>query len=339
MASAPPTWQLVLDVVQRLHRDQGDFRLQDVVQGVQALDSSRDRGTIQPVVQGMTTNAGKGPPSPCGKPLMRVAHGQYRLVHDDPAIQDLMQQPAASWSTAPRRPGVRLTRFGRDAELARRIAAVVSDFGTYVAAYDQQVPFARSGQYEWHRATIDRRRTWPDVQGALNDDRLLDDLYETLQRWGIGRRASRLVPKIEFRERLRSVSREFAAFDSMRLDEPAAALGSTASRLWELIEQLHVVENASLIVPGTKTLHHLLPDLVPPMDRAWTGAFFLWSAAAPQAGQRRTFLRTFDRLAEIARGAEPAQYVGDGWRTSISKVVDNAIIGYCKINGIRPVRG
>jgi hypothetical protein len=35
-------------------------------------------------------------------------------------------------------------------------------------------------------------------------------------------------------------------------------------------------------VPGTKALHHLLPDLVPPMDRAWTGAFFHWSTTAPQ---------------------------------------------------------
>jgi hypothetical protein len=339
MPSALPTWRLVLEVVQRLNRDQGDFRLQDVVHGVQGLDYSRDRGTIQPVVQGMTTNAGKGPPSPCGKPLMRVAHGRYRLVDESPAVHHLTQQPAASSSAAPRRPSVRLTSSSRDAELSRRIAAVVSDFGAYVAAYDHQVPFVRSGQYEWHRATINRRRTWPDVQSALNDDLLLDHLYETLQQWGIGRRASRLVPPIEFRERLRTVSREFAAFDSIRLDEAAAALGSTASRLWELIERLHVVKNASLIVPGTKTLHHLLPDLVPPMDRAWTGAFFLWSAAAPQSGQRRTFLRTFDRLAVIARSAEPSQYVGGGWRTSISKVVDNAIIGYCKIHGIRPVRG
>jgi hypothetical protein len=45
----------------------------------------------------------------------------------------------------------------------------------------------------------------------------------------------------------------------------------------------------ALIVPGTKALHHVLPDLVPPMDRAWTGAFFLWSAAAPQNAQAATF--------------------------------------------------
>jgi hypothetical protein len=98
------------------------------------------------------------------------------------------------------------------------------------------------------------------------------------------------------------------------------------------------VENRSLIVPGTKTLHHLLPDLVPPMDRAWTGAFFLWSAAAPQYGQAALFRRTLTAFAHIAQATQPAAYVGDGWRTSTTKILDNAVIGYCKVNGIGPVR-
>jgi hypothetical protein len=106
--------------------------------------------------------------------------------------------------------------------------------------------------------------------------------------------------------------------------------------LWSLIEQLGVVTNVALIVAGSKTLHHLLPDLVPPMDRAWTGAFFLWSAAGPQSAQRVTFTRTFTGFAEIARATEPSRYIGQGWRTSRTKVLDNAIIGYCKIHGIPP---
>jgi hypothetical protein len=34
----------------------------------------------------------------------------------------------------------------------------------------------------------------------------------------------------------------------------------------------------------------------------------------------------------------PAQYVGTGWRTSTTKVLDKAVIGYCKISNISPVR-
>jgi len=55
------------------------------------------------------------------------------------------------------------------------------------------------------------------------------------------------------------------------------------------------------------------------MDRAWTGAFFLWSAAGPQSAQRVTFTRTFTGFAEIARATEPSRYIGQGWRTSRTK--------------------
>jgi hypothetical protein len=93
-----------------------------------------------------------------------------------------------------------------------------------------------------------------------------------------------------------------------------------------------------VIVAGTKTLHHLLPDLVPPMDRAWTGAFFLWSAAAPRYAQATTFTRTFTGFAQVAQTVRPGQFVGGGWRTSRTKVLDNAAIGYCKIHKIEPHR-
>jgi hypothetical protein len=65
---------------------------------------------------------------------------------------------------------------------------------------------------------------------------------------------------------------------------------------------------------------------------------FLWSAAAPQYAQATTFMRTFTGFARMARAARPAQFVGGGWRTSRTKVLDNAVIGYCKIHGIEPNR-
>ena len=94
------------------------------------------------------------------------------------------------------------------------------------------------------------------------------------------------------------------------------------------------------IVAGTKTLHHLLPDLVVPMDRAWTGTFFQFHLPEWQdsGSQRRIFQLAYSQFAEVARRVQPQQYVtGQGWRTSRSKVIDNALIGYCKAElGERP---
>jgi hypothetical protein len=329
-----PTWRLVLSAAERLNASRGEFRLQDLVVEVQRMDPDRGRGTIQPTVQGMTLNAGTGPPSPCGKPLLRVGHGLYRLVEGSAElpVETYARQRTQSAATgrAPR------GRFGNTAEVTSRLAGAIAEFPACVEAYDQLVPFQRVGQYESHRATVEARRRWSDVSHALQDDAFLGLLHETLQRWGIGRRGSRLAPLQEFRERLRARMEAISALEGMRIDDPAIDVLATADQIWRVIQDLHVVSNRSVIVAGTKTLHHLLPDLVPPMDRKWTGTFFLWSTAAPQYAQASTFTRTFTGIAHIAQAVQPTEFVGRGWRTSTTKVLDNAIIGYCKIHAIAP---
>lgn len=101
-----------------------------------------------------------------------------------------------------------------------------------------------------------------------------------------------------------------------------------------LISDLAVVDNRARIVAGTKTLHHLLPDLIPPMDRAWTGAFFGWSLLDPQNNQTAILTEALAAFAQIARATKPSRLVGAGWRTSLTKVLDNALIGQCKRLGI-----
>ena len=107
-------------------------------------------------------------------------------------------------------------------------------------------------------------------------------------------------------------------------------------RLGTLIDTMKVVSNRARLVAGTKTLHHLLPDLVPPMDRAWTGVFFGFTPLDFQNHQEEILSVAFVGFAAAAAVAKPSRLVGNGWRTSLSKVVDNAMIGYCKESGIGP---
>ena len=39
-------------------------------------------------------------------------------------------------------------------------------------------------------------------------------------------------------------------------------------------------------------------------------------------------------FADIARRVGPAQYVGTGWNTNPTKVIDNAIVGFCRANAL-----
>lgn len=326
-----PTWKLILMVAGGLQTDSGTFRLTQIVKGVQQLDPSREWTSIQPVVQGMTANAGKGPPSPCGRPLVRVSHGIYRLGIAVPELEAQATKVPRPFAQS----RASHSRAGAVSEVERRVAGVIDEFAICLETYDQRIPFTRSGQYSLHRATIDGRRSFASVRDAIEDEVFLGDFRQTLYAWGIGKRASRLVSLPEFRDRLSDCSEEISDFEHLRLDDPKLDTSLTAMRLWRLIEHLRVVQNVSLIVPGTKTLHHLLPDLVPPMDRAWTGAFFQWSMGAPEY-ERSTFIRTFRAFAEIAQATDPSNFVGEEWRTSLTKVLDNAIIGYCKLHDIAP---
>jgi hypothetical protein len=331
MADNRPTWVLVLESAERLtDAGRSSFGLAELIAEVQRLDPSRGRGSIQPVVQGMTINAGKGPESPCGKVLERVQHGHYRLGGG------LSPVPVSERADGPRRRvGRRTERTGIvEQDLRTRLDGLVAEFDACVEQYDRLVPFTRRGQYERHRQTINRRRAVGSAEAAATDDRFTELLHSTLQAWGIGRRASRLAALDEFRRELSDRAPELPQLDQLTLEDPSLEITEVTKVLDRLVQELGVVDNQARIVAGTKTLHHLLPDLVPPMDRAWTGAFFGWRLLDPQNRQTEIFSKAFAGLYGVAVAARPSRLVGAGWRTSLTKILDNAVIGYCQLHGI-----
>ena len=179
-----------------------------------------------------------------------------------------------------------------------------------------------------------KRRKLGSASAAIDDDEFCQSLQATLDAWGVGRRASNLLPSRQFRQALRERREDIVRLDDALIEDDALKADLTVGAIWSLIENLGIVDNKAKIVAGSKALHHLLPDLVVPMDRQWTGAFFGWTQADPQSNQEPTFRRTYLAYVRIARIVEPQQYVGSGWRTSSTKILDNAVIGYCMANDI-----
>jgi hypothetical protein len=130
----------------------------------------------------------------------------------------------------------------------------------------------------------------------------------------------------------RAAAPNLEPLEALRIDDGDLP-GDVAEHLWLIVDSLGVVMNKAKLVAGTKTLHHLLPDLMPPMDRAWTGTFFQFHLPEWQdaAGQRRIFGIAYSQFATVSRQVGPRHYVtGAGWRTSRTKILDNALIGFCK---------
>jgi hypothetical protein len=212
-----------------------------------------------------------------------------------------------------------------------RIGKLIGGFGRYVRVYDDRVPF-NMDQLKAHRQTIALRYYAGSVRAAVENEEFVASLRRTLGAWGLDQRASRLVPKDEFTAALVAALPRIEPLERLTIDAPDLP-GDLAERLWQLVESLGVTENIAKIVAGSKTLHHLLPDLVPPIDRAWTGRLFQFHLPEWQdeRGQRRIFRLAYNQFVGVARQVRPEQYVThSGWRTSRTKILDNALSGFCK---------
>lgn len=215
--------------------------------------------------------------------------------------------------------------------VAARVQRLIDQFDDYVETYDRSVPFGRQGQFELHARTIARRRELGSLSAALADDGFIELVWETLQVWGIGFRGSRLAPLPEFGAALRAHESALLEIEGLVLEDDGLDVGGATAALWRLVADLPITDNKAKIVAGSKTLHHLLPDLIPPIDRQYTGRFFGWPGPYFQERQEASFREALSRFAEIAKATRPSRLVGNGWRTSASKIVDNAIVAFCKV--------
>jgi hypothetical protein len=218
----------------------------------------------------------------------------------------------------------------REAEARRRTDLLISDFERYLSAFDADPAFRRLGQRENHVATITRRRQLGTTRAAVRDTEFLALLYKTLGSWGIGQRGSKLVGFEEFLQTTQDCEPAIVSLEKQRLDQPGLE-HIVNDRMWNLVESLAIVENEAKLVPCTKALHHLLPDLFVPMDRAFTRVFFGWHGPQFQYQQKIVFSTAYEHFARIARETNPAQFIGAGWRTSLTKNIDNAVVGFCRV--------
>jgi hypothetical protein len=219
---------------------------------------------------------------------------------------------------------------GRGSETNRRVELLIKDFERYLSAFNAEPAFKRTGQLENHVATIVKRRELGTATVAVRNTAFLKLLYQTLNSWGIGQRGSKLLKFDDFVQAVRRCESAIASLEICRLDDSALERPSP-DRLWNLVDSLAIVENEAKLVPCTKTLHHILPELFVPIDRAFTRVFFGWPGQEFQYQQKRVFYKAYEQFAKIANGANPAQFIGSGWKTSLTKNIDNAVIGFCRV--------
>ncbi len=218
--------------------------------------------------------------------------------------------------------------MARQDEVKARVAKLIAGFEEYVQAYDDNPPFSAE-QLRVHRKTVALRQQAGSVRAAVESSVFIESLYLTLRKWRIGQRQSKLVPLDDFKAALRAVLPTMEQNESVAINGTGLPAGLT-EQVWQLVYSLGVVENNAKIVAGTKTLHHLLPDLVPPMDRDYTRAFFGFPNPALGGLPSTRCLLRYVRPPCQGRPSGTPRGVCDrqSWRTSRTKILDNAVVAF-----------
>ena len=188
---------------------------------------------------------------------------------------------------------------------------------------------------ELHEGLIEQMKTrFSRPSEAADSDDFLTDLYDILVAWY----GSRSWWLIDFNDRFRIVVKNAAAQLDHLKDLRVESVGPTdvgliTDTLWRVIQNLSITRGSARIVSGTKAIHHLVPNLIPPMDVRYTGKFFLKHGEIAQVKRQQSIFRlifsAFVDLAQcVRRNSAFMACVGTGLHTSFPKALDNAIIGF-----------
>lgn len=224
----------------------------------------------------------------------------------------------------------------RIGERRDQVERLVSDFGGFVDAFDQNRQFSGPSLY-FHVKALKALRSHLLAVEAMTDDDFFDDMYATLASWGLHRMGAGKAKlgeiddlKSSFREQRRGIEQ----LQHLRIEEIAQEdMDDVTDCIWDVLQGLRVGIGQTLLVANSKALHHLLPDLVPPIDRNYTLMFFVGRPYIYRGRDGDYFRALFPLFREIAvrcRGdiRTRIRTPWEGMNTSVTKVIDNAILGF-----------
>ena len=165
-------------------------------------------------------------------------------------------------------------------------------------------------------------------------DIFFDFVYATLTSWGMHRMGKRVAAKLtEFATFRATVLELLARVEDLRgmsiCDLDDAQVPAMTKRLAVLVEKAGITASGAPLVANTKTLHFILPDLVPPVDRNYTCRFF-YGGPQPQGDAGEVFSVIFPQLYALAKRHRDVvrRAAGGYFALGDAKVLDNAIVGF-----------
>jgi hypothetical protein len=174
-------------------------------------------------------------------------------------------------------------------------------------------------------------------QKEFLSERHIEYVYATLIAWGMHRMGSKGAKMPNFDDFKESIIANKEALDKLR-DKRIEDV--TTNEIDSIIKELSIIcfkINGSLskshLVSGSKTLAHILPNLVCPMDRQYTYRFFEAIAKDTEENIFQYVMRTMWDFYQNSNNIESVKpLLGQDFNENYPKIFDNLIIAYVHKN-------
>lgn len=214
-----------------------------------------------------------------------------------------------------------------------RVGQLVSGFDEYIEFFDKSNLFTGPSWY-FHLRTMMHLRNVQLPNILFNEeDPFYELLYATLASWGMHRMGSKGAKLVEYETFRDSIitqkDRILALKDVSILSMSEEELWRVRDELWNILGSLKISATRAKLVANSKTLHHLLPNVVPPIDREYTLQFFYGNKM--YSDDQKKFKEIYPRVYQIAQQCKPQierTIARTPFHSGPTKVIDNAIVGY-----------
>lgn len=257
--------------------------------------------------------------------------GRVRIRYKLPRISPLQKPPTVKPKTSLPAPAKAKGSLLRD-----RVDHLIENFEECLNHFYTEAVFTGPCVY-FHEKAIRIRNSYPTAVATLDDDHFFDAVYATLTSWGmhrLGSKGAKLRDLQEIRQSFIDLSADIERVQYLVLcDIPDDDIEHVGKELRTIIEKLKVGAKSTILVPGTKAIHHLLPSLCPPIDRNYTLRFF-YDQSQITKSEGKIFEEIFPEFHRIARSCKKTilRRLTDihGMSSSPTKIIDNAIVGWVK---------
>jgi hypothetical protein len=207
-------------------------------------------------------------------------------------------------------------------------------FHSYVDFYFQLPKFSGPSVY-FHEKTIGLVRNSNNFEDLIISTNFQESCYATLTSWGMhkmGPTGPKLKNFKDFSESILQNKTKILSLKPYHLNEITEdQMKNLLPQIDLLFQNINIMDSGIKLVGNSKLLHHILPDLIPPMDREYTLNFFYGNKLVDSSNERKKFSEIFFFFWYICKklDLQNDDYLKyPGFTTSIPKLIDNAIIGY-----------